>query len=79
MPKNDFSAFDAMSTEALQEILRTDFFMSEGEGYGTDAVLYIMQVIAERETGHPSVYEAWRIFNKYYRSNNCNGTSLYDE
>lgn len=48
MPKNDFSAFDDMDTETLLEILRQDSFMPEGEGYGTDAILYILQVIAER-------------------------------
>ena len=57
MRTNDFSAFDGMSTETLLEILRLDSFMPEGKGCGTDAALYILQVIAEREAERPPVHD----------------------
>ena len=79
MFNTEFTNFDSMSTEALREILLQDSLVLEGEGYDVDAILYIMQVLAGREEGRPSVDEAWRIFNEYYRSDDCDGTSLYDE
>ena len=78
MSKN-FSRFDAMSTEALRDILYQDSFLPEGVGYDMDTILYIMQVLAKREDVHPSVDEAWRIFNEYYRSDDCDGASLHAE
>ena len=44
----DFSKFDEMSTEELNEILRQDSQLPDGEDSDTDAILYIMGVIAKR-------------------------------
>ena len=41
----DFSKFDEMSTEELNEILRQDSQLPDGEASDTDAILYIMGVI----------------------------------
>ena len=68
MSKIDFSIFDTMSTRVLQEILYQDSILPEGEGFDQDAVLYVMQVLAQREDDCPPVEEAWQRFNEYYRS-----------
>ena len=44
----NFSKFDEMSTEELNEILRQDSQLPDGEDSDTDAILYIMGVIAKR-------------------------------
>ena len=41
----DFSKFDEMSTEELNEILRQDSQLPDGEDSDTDAILYIMGVL----------------------------------
>ena len=71
MSKKDFSIFDTMSTRVLQEILYQDSILPEGEGFDQDAVLCVMQVLAQREKGGPPVEEAWRRFNECYRSDVC--------
>ena len=40
----DFSKFDEMSTEELNEILRQDSQLPDGEDSDTDAILYIMEM-----------------------------------
>ena len=50
----DFSKFDEMSTEELNEILRQDSQLPDGEDSDTDAILYIMGVIAKRNQELPS-------------------------
>lgn len=86
----DFSKFDEMSTEELNEILRQDSQLPDGEDSDTDAILYILGVIAKRTQVRPSsdfgdVNHAWSSFNKNYRfaSSDCymltpmhNGSSL---
>ena len=67
MSKKDFSIFYTMSTRVLQEILYQDSILPEGEGFDQDAVLYVMQVLAQREEGRPPAEEAWRRFNEHYR------------
>ena len=78
MSKKDFSIFDTMSTRVLHEILYQDSILPDGDGFDQDAVLYVMQVLAQREEGGPPVEEAWRRFNEYYHSDDCDGTSLYE-
>ena len=39
----DFSKFDKMSTEELNEILRQDSQLPDGEDSDTDAILYIIK------------------------------------
>lgn len=65
----DFSKFDEMSTEELNEILRQDSQLPDGEDSDTDAILYIMGVIAKRNQELPSsdfgdVNHAWSSFTK---------------
>ena len=59
------SRFDHMPTEELENILRLDFQLPEGEGLDADTLLYITEVIARREasssqTSCPNVDVAWR-------------------
>lgn len=80
----DYSRFDALSTEALMEILYQDSLLPEGEESDLDAILYITEVIAKREELNPTmeippVDEAWKSFNEHYRCDDCDGTSLYED
>lgn len=79
----NFSKFDDWSTEALEEILRLDSQLPEGENHDTDLILYIMEVIAKREK-HPTgdfsdVDAAWKTFNEKYRPYAGDGQSLYED
>ena len=38
-----------MSTEELEEILRMDSYGAADDKYDTDAILYIMEVVAQRK------------------------------
>ena len=51
----DFSKFDEMSTEELNEILRQDSQLPDGEDSDTDAILYIMGVIAKHLISEMSI------------------------
>lgn len=78
----DYSHFDKLSTEHLKEILRQDALMDSDEGYNMDAIVYIMEVIADREKENiPEKYAdvdaAWASFNKNYRPL-PDGQPLYD-
>ncbi|MCD8355763.1 MAG: DUF4367 domain-containing protein [Clostridia bacterium] len=69
----DYSGFDRMSTEMLEEILRSDFELSNDEESDMDAVLYIMGVIAKRKQEaknreYPDAEQAWKSFNENYRN-----------
>lgn len=80
----DYSRFDALSTEALMEILYQDSLLPEGEESDLDAILYITEVIAKREELNPTmeippVDKAWKSFNEHYRCDDCDGTSLYED
>lgn len=83
-PSRNFSRFDAMSTEELKEILYQDSLLPADEETDMDAILYIMEVVAKREAledpeASPSVEESWKSFNEQYRSEDCDGTSLYED
>lgn len=70
--RKDYSGFDRMSTEMLEEILRADFESSSDKESDMDAILYIMEVIAKRnqEAGnreYPDAEQAWKSFNENYR------------
>ena len=65
----DFSKFDEMSTEELNEILRRDSQLPDGEESDIDAILYIMEVIEKRSQELPlsdfkDVDRAWSSFNE---------------
>ena len=65
-----FAKYDAMSTEELQQILREDASKPMGEESDTDALFYIMEVLAKRRKERnegKSAAEALESFkNKYY-------------
>ena len=67
----DYSIFDNMSTETLEDILRADSQLPNGENSDVDAILYIMEVIAKREREAPTgrftnVQDAWVSFDENY-------------
>lgn len=50
----DYSKYDRMSTESLEELLRLDAELPDGEGPDIGEILYISKVIAKREKEHPT-------------------------
>ena len=67
----DYSKYDSMSTEQLQEILRLDAHQSEGEGMDTEELFYVMEVLTVRRKSNPetagkSLPEAKAEFEKHY-------------
>lgn len=84
LPQQGYSKFDTMSTDALEEILRLDAQLPEGETPDSDAILYIMEVLAQREKENesehaPDVEAAWRSFNQHYRPYTEDAASLYED
>lgn len=71
--EQEFAKYDAMSTEELQQILREDASKPMGEGSDSDALFYIMEVLAKRRKERnegKSPEEALESFkNKYYTDN----------
>lgn len=68
---NRYAKYDTMSTEALEEILRQDFLLPSDEDSDIDAILYISQLIADRETDSsadpiPNVDDSWNSFKKNF-------------
>lgn len=66
----DFVKYDSMATEELEEILRLDAEMPEGQESDTDKILYIMEVLTERKrnnshTGNTAL-EAYESFKQNY-------------
>lgn len=66
----DFSKYDEMTTEALEEILRLDTENTEGQESDVETLLYITGVLAERrkkngQTGN-TAQEAYEIFKQHY-------------
>lgn len=81
----DYSKYDGMSTESLEELLRLDAELPDGEGPDIDEILYISEVIAKREKEHPTgrypeidVDSAWENFQTKYLPYMTDGRSLYD-
>ena len=67
----DFSRYNHMSTEKLEEILRADFALPEDEESDMEKILYITEVIARRRAGQPTgryanADEAWDSFVENY-------------
>lgn len=67
----DYSKYDSMSTEQLQEILRLDAHQNEGEGMDTEELFYVMEVLTVRRKSNPetagkSLQEAKAEFQKHY-------------
>ena len=67
---SEFAKYDAMSTEELQQILREDASKPVGEESDSQALFYIMEVLAKRrkeQTGGKDPAEALASFkNNYY-------------
>ena len=79
----NYSKFDNMSTEMLEDILRADSQLPDGVNSDTDTVLYIMEVIAKRENENPTgkftdVHDAWASFSENYLPYTEDDKSLYD-
>lgn len=81
---NTYSLLDSMSTEALEKILHADsMLLSNGESSDTETMLYIMEVIAQREKEQPTgkftdVKESWASFCEYYLPYASDDKPLYD-
>lgn len=79
----NFSIYDGMSTEALEEILRKSAQPSSEEEYDADAILYILEVIEERKAERLSKAEAaetaLRDFYENYLPCAEDGTPLYGD
>lgn len=70
-PRNrDFSRFDSMTDGELEAILRSDAQNFEGEESDTEMLLYVMEVLAERNkttaSTNQSAKEAFETFKQYY-------------
>lgn len=64
----DFSHFDKLSTEELQEILRQDSFLDD-DSSDIDAILYITNLLASRASSSDDskdVEAAWKSFKENY-------------
>lgn len=66
----DFAKYDSMATEELEELLRLDAEIPEGQESDTDKILYIMEVLAERKrnSSHAgkTALEAYESFKQNY-------------
>lgn len=65
----DFSKYDAMSDEALEQLLRDDFSKPEGEESDTEELIYITEVLAQRRKERKediSPVQAWESFQQNY-------------
>lgn len=68
----DYSRYDAMETEELEEILRLDSEAPPEQESDTEAILYVMEVLANRRrnttnTGKTAP-QAWESFQQHYLS-----------
>lgn len=66
----DFSIYDSMKTEDLEEILRSDFESNLDEEADTELLLYVMEVLAKRNrdsnTPEITAQQAWESFQENY-------------
>lgn len=66
----DFSKYDSMSTEELEEILRLDCEADDGQESDTELLFYVMGVLAERKknsnTQEITAQQAWESFRSNY-------------
>ena len=74
-----FAKYDAMSNDELQQILRADASKPEGEESDTEALFYVMEVLAKRRQARnegKSPEEALESFKKnYYTENDISSVS----
>lgn len=66
----DFAKYDSMTTEELEELLRSDAEMTGTQESDTEKILYIMEVLTERKrkNGHTgnTAQEAYESFKQNY-------------
>ena len=65
----DFSKYDAMTSQQLQELLRLDSEAPNDGGTDTEEILYIMEVLAERKKDSftdEKAFESWEVFQRDY-------------
>ncbi|MBQ7329428.1 MAG: DUF4367 domain-containing protein [Oscillospiraceae bacterium] len=66
----DFAKYDMMTTEELEEILRSDSQSPEGQESDGELLLYVMGVLAHRkrnsENPGKTAQQAWESFEKHY-------------
>ena len=65
----DFSKYDAMATEELEEILRLDSEAPEGQESDTEVLLYVMEVLVNRRNTNntgKTAQKAWESFQQQY-------------
>ena len=74
--KRDYFRYDQMSTAELEQLLRLDFQASEDGDSDLNAILYISNLLAERN-GLSDPDTAWEQFQTQYRPY-ADGRSLYD-
>lgn len=67
---SDYAKYDAMTTEALEELLRLDSQSPEGQELDGELLLYVMEVLAKRNSENPgkTAQQAWESFEKHYLS-----------
>jgi hypothetical protein len=65
---NKFSKYDTLPTDQLEEILRLDALTTKTSETDFDSLLYIMGVLAGRDTVIPSknAHEAWSSFLQHW-------------
>lgn len=77
----NLSKYDAMTTEELEEILRLDAQAPEEQESDTEMILYIMEVLAERNRNNShtgkTAQEAYESFKQNYMSETDNTESKY--
>lgn len=66
----DYSKYDSMTTEKLEEILRLNVSAPEGDETDTELLLYVMGVLANRRNNSigKTALEAWESFQQNYLS-----------
>lgn len=70
----DFSQYDSMTTEELEQILRLDAEAPEGAESDTEELLYVMEVLARRRNTNiagKTAQEAWESFQENYMPKEC--------
>lgn len=79
--QRDFSQFDKLSTDELEELIRQDFQLENADESDMDLILHITEVLEARrkEDGRADdVDEAWKSFNENYRPYPGDGAPLFD-
>lgn len=69
----DFTQYDTMTTQQLEELLRLDAQAPQGQGLDGEILLYVMEVLAKRkqnsENPGKTALNAWESFQQHYLPN----------